>query len=260
MPNKLSINQQSLAYNRQAGNSFTVIFCPGFNSSMQGAKALAFEAHCKQLNLESIRFDYRGTGQSSGDFAEASISAWLQDTLSIIDELATHSVILIGSSMGAWLALRAALERPNKVQGLLLIACAADMTSYYSSKLADLSKKRDRQGRAIKRDRQGRAYYELGNDFDGGQPYRLYQRLLDDGQQHCLLNHEIKLDIPVSLIHGKQDDVVPWQRSQEIIKQLQSPRINYRWINDGDHRLSRPQDLRHLTLMLDALLATINDN
>lgn len=248
MHSKLTIDHYTLAYQRQFGDANTVIFCPGFNSSMEGNKALALESYCFDLGLEYIRFDYRGHGLSGGDFADGTISAWLHDVLSIIDELASHDVILVGSSMGAWIALLAALARPDNVTGLLLIACAADMTKYYPAKLADLQSQKDEKGRV---------YFPIDNRFDDAQPYRIYQSLLDDGKQHLLLHKEIVLDIPVSLIHGKQDDVVSWQRSQELEAKLGSEDVDVNWIEDGDHRLSRPQDLAVLKKTLRKLVSDI---
>lgn len=251
MPATLETHQGPIAYHRQAGGAYTVIFCPGFNSSMHGNKALALGDYCAKLGLEYIRFDYRGTGDSAGDFADGSITAWLHDTVSIIDQLASHKVILVGSSMGGWLSLLAALKRPTMVKGVLLIACAADMTTYYSQKTARLPAQEDSFGRR---------YYWGSHTVDNEQPYRIYQSLLDDGTQYTLLNEPIELSMPIGVLHGKKDDVVPWQRSQEVIDQLCSTDINAQWVSDGDHRLSRPQDLELMTTALDDLLSSAKAN
>lgn len=237
-----------LAYKLSDGNSPAVIFCPGFNSSMQGNKAMALELYCLQRGQQFIRFDYSGHGASGGDFAECTISTWLADALAIVDELTKGDVILVGSSMGAWIALLAALKRPNKVSALLLIACAADMTKFYPGKLSHIRAKVDDSKRG---------YYSVENNFDDKQPYRIFKKMLDDGAKHCVLDAEIDLSIPVTLLHGKNDDVVSWQRSQDVASKLLSSQLKTHWIDDGDHRLSRASDLAVVIALLQELLSDL---
>jgi pimeloyl-ACP methyl ester carboxylesterase len=242
---KLPIDKHCLAYKKQPGDGPSVIFCPGFKSTMDGNKALALEEFCHDHGHEFIRFDYSGHGKSGGDFARGTISQWVQDTLAIIDQLAVHKVVLVGSSMGGWIALLAALARPEKVCGLLLIACAADMTEFYPAKLSHLLPHTDDHGRA---------FYSVPNGFDDGQPYNIYQSMIDDGKQHCLLNSPINLLIPISLIHGVQDDVVPWQRSKKVAENLLSKQVVLKYQDKGDHRLSTEEDLQLIIQLLGDLL------
>lgn len=243
---KRASNLSPLVYKMIDGNSPCVIFCPGFNSSMEGNKALALELHCRQQGQQFIRFDYSGHGVSGGDFAECTVSTWLADVLAIIDELAKNEVVLVGSSMGAWIALLAALQRPSKVSALLLIACAADMTKFYPAKLSHIHAKIDDSARV---------YYPIENDFDDKQPYQIFQKMLEDGKQHFLLESDIDLSIPVALVHGKNDDVVPWQRSQDVASNLASACLKIHWIDDGDHRLSRDSDIAVIVDLLKELLS-----
>lgn len=240
----LQLDEYELAYEFTNGDDACVIFCPGFNSTMQGNKAKALKAFCLRQGLAFIRFDYSGHGKSGGDFAEGCISSWLVDTLAIIDRIATGKVILVGSSMGGWIALLAALRRPERVRSLLLIACAADMTKFYPKRLRGLSPQYDDKGRA---------FYAVANEYDDQQPYSIYQNLIDDGASHFLLDGEIDLDIPIRLVHGIKDNVVEWQRSQQLINSLSSPRASLLTIELGDHRLSTPRDLEAIESVLLAL-------
>jgi pimeloyl-ACP methyl ester carboxylesterase len=247
---KLQLDDYELAYEAISGSGPCIVFCAGFNSTMQGNKARYIKAFCLQQGLPFVRFDYSGHGQSGGDFADGCISKWLADTLAVIDSLTIGQVIIVGSSMGAWIALLAALQRPERVTGLLLIACAADMTKTYQKRLKGLSAKKDEKSRV---------YYSVLNQYDDQQPYRIYQNLIDDGTAHFLLDQPINLDIDVRLIHGIQDEVVEWQRSEKVVKRLLSKRVSLLRVNSGDHRLSRPEDLDRIRNLLLELLFNQND-
>lgn len=242
-----SLGPRTIAYDHIKGASPCVIFCAGFNSNRQGNKALALQAFCIEQGLEFIRFDYTAHGDSGGDFAECSIATWLEDTLAIIDKVAESSqLVLVGSSMGGWLALCASMARQQKVVGLLLIACAADMTKYYPQRLAGLS---------IQKDEQGREYYAVPNEYDDQQPYRVYQHLIDHSAVHYVLDQDIELTIPVRLVHGVDDDVVPWQRSVQVLEKLCSNDATLQLIQRGDHRLSTEQNLAVIKQSLITLVS-----
>lgn len=226
----------SLACNASPGVAPRIVFCPGFNSNRHGDKALALEKWCRAKGLAYTRFDYSGHGDSTGDFADGTISQWLADTLAVIDD-ADEKVVLVGSSMGGWLALLAALNNPEKITGLVLLACATDMTRYYSQRLNGLSPERDCAGRV---------YYSLDNQYDDQVPYRIYQNLIDDGEQHFLMEESIPLSMPISLLHGMQDDVVEWQRSARLAELLESEDVTVTLSKSGDHRLSRDADLTRI--------------
>ncbi len=243
---KLTLSDHAIEYDRLEGHGPCVIFCAGFNSNKQGNKALAMECCCRDIGLEYVRFDYAAHGGSGGDFADATISTWLNDVLSIVDHIAKNQdVILIGSSMGGWLALLAALERPNRIKGLVLLACAADMTRYYPERMKGLSQNKDEQGLC---------YYEVPNEFDDGQPYYIYQAMIDNAAQHYLLEKPIRLNAPVRLIHGMQDEIVEWQRSKQVMEQLQSNDVTLTLVKDGDHRLSSASDLMLIEQAIKSLL------
>jgi pimeloyl-ACP methyl ester carboxylesterase len=241
----LQMDGYQLAYEATSGRSPCVVFCPGFNSTMQGNKANDLNAFCLEQGLSFVRFDYSGHGESGGDFADACITQWLADTVAIIDQITSGDVILVGSSMGAWIALLAALKRPVRVTGLLLIACAADMTKAYTKRL---------EGLPLEVDDKSRAYYSVANQYDDQQPYPIYQKMIDDGASHFLLDGPIDLDIPIRLIHGLEDKVVEVQRSARVSDLLTSNQVSLLNVESGDHRLSRPEDLSCIRGLLLELL------
>ena len=218
---------------------------------MQGNKASALRAFCLEHKLAFIRFDYSGHGGSGGEFGDGCISTWLADTLAIIDQLTTDEVVIVGSSMGAWIALLASLARPNKVKGLLLLACAADMTRYYPKRLKGLSAKVDSKSRV---------FYSVPNQYDDQKPYSIYKHLIDDGELHYLTDGPIELDVPVRLIHGLDDEVVEWQRSKRVLDCLSSSDASLLTIDDGDHRLSTPSDLVQVLSVFTELISIVVDN
>ncbi len=238
---------RSLAYELVDGAAPCVIFCPGFNSTMQGNKARALNQYCKQHGQAFVAFDYQGHGQSGGDFADGNITTWLADTLAIVDIAAARygAVILVGSSMGGWISLLASLQRANKLSGVLLIACAADMTKSYPARIANSE---------LEYDEQGRAYYRVENSYDDEQDYKIYKQLVEDGQQHFLLDAQISISCPVRLIHGDQDEVVELSRSEQVLSKLDSTNASLTTIVGGDHRLSTPSHLIQMLASLEELL------
>lgn len=233
-----------IAFERSPGRAPAVVFLAGFRSDMQGTKALFLEEHCRRAGRAFVRFDYRGHGASSGAFAECTLGDWLEDALLVIDRLTEGPVVLVGSSMGGWLALRAAMERPGRVVGLVLIAPAPDFTERLIL-------------RALGEEQRRRLYREgvLYLPSDYGEPVPITLRLLEEGRRHLLLERpEVPIDAPVHILHGMRDPDVPWGLSLELAARLSTPHVTVELIGDGDHRLSRPEDLRRLAHALDRLL------
>jgi len=233
-----------LAFERRGGRVPTVVFLPGFRSDMQGTKALFLEELCAREGRAFLRFDYRGHGASSGAFAECTLGDWLEDALLVIDRLAEGPVLLVGSSMGGWLALRAAMERPGRVVGLVLIAPAPDFTERLL--LQQLSA--EQRSRLF---REG--VLHLPSDY--GEPIPITRRLVEEGRRHLLLERPvIPLGVPVYILHGMRDADVPWALSLELAARLETPHVSVELVKDGDHRLSRPEDLRRLAHALARML------
>jgi pimeloyl-ACP methyl ester carboxylesterase len=221
------------------------VFLPGFRSDMNGIKAQALAGHCRTRKHPFLRFDYFGHGASSGDFRAGSIGRWLEDALAVIDGLTEGPQILIGSSMGGWIALLAALARPARVAALIGIAPAPDFTE-------DLIW--DRLSEAQKRQFLESGELATPSAYEAGViPITL--RLVEEGRRHLLLRGPIALGCPVRILHGMEDPDVPYQTSLRLLEKLTGTEAVLELIEDGDHRLSRSQDLTRLFAAVDAMAA-----
>lgn len=215
----------------------------GMKSDMDGLKAIETDRFAKARGLAAVRFDYFGHGASSGSFEEGTISRWLEDALQVFDELTDGPQILVGSSMGGWLALLLALQRPDRIKGLVLIAPAPDFTSEMSANLPAEAKALFDQGKPWPRPS---AY--------GDEPYLISKGLLADGAKHVLLDGPIEIEQPVRILHGMKDDDVAWERSLELVDRLASQDVSLKLIKHGDHRLSDEAGLRALNEALKDIL------
>jgi len=233
-----------LAYHRSPGAAPGVVFLGGFTSDMTGIKATTLERWCRGRGQAFVRFDYSGHGASSGRFADGTIGCWTQEALAVLDELTDGPQILVGSSMGAWLMLLAALARPERIAALLGLACAADFTEYLLwDRLDESLRDRLRRERVI----------TLPSPY--GEPYLIAMNLIEEAARHRLLERpELPIRCPVRLIHGMADADVPWRTSLRVMEQLASPDARLILVKDGEHTLSREQDLLLLTRTLGELL------
>ncbi len=227
---------RAIAYCRTAGRTPGVIFLPGFRSDMQGGKALALEAQCRSLGRAFVRFDYSGHGRSDGRFTDGTVGAWRDDVLDVLDALSAGPQVLVGSSMGGWLMLLAALARPERIAGLVGIAAAADFaTRLMAQRLPPAAKE------ALARD----GIVHLPSAYSP-EPTPVTRRLVEEAHAHEILHAPIPLTCPVRLIHGTADPDVPWQLSLEVMQKLRSADVELHLIKDGDHRLSSDHDLARL--------------
>ena len=236
-------NGLHLAWAKQTGASPTVVFLPGFRSDMTGDKATQLAAFCAARGQAMLRFDYSGHGASDGAFTDGTIGIWADDALAAIDALTEGPLILIGSSMGGWIALLTALRRPERIAALIGIAAAPDFTE----KLMWESMTFDERAR-LTRD----GILHVPSQY--GEPTPITHKLIEDGRAHLLLDSPILLRCPVRLLHGQADPDVPWELALRIAEQLTSDDVEITLIKDGDHRLSRPRDLALLCRTLAALL------
>ena len=245
MPEYLqSHDRHNIAYHRHHGNNTPgVIFLSGFMSDMSGEKAQAVMQWCQTFDHSCVRFDYFGHGESSGDFEQGTISRWLEDAITVIDELSNGPQVLVGSSMGGWLSLLAALQRPQRIAGLIGIAAAPDFTKNLVENRLDENAKTQLHQNGV--------CYRPSQYSD--QPYAITRALIDDGYQHLLLHDDIALSCPVRLLHGQQDIDVPWQISMQICAKLASSDVTVTILKDAEHRLSRLSDLTLLTATLAQL-------
>lgn len=241
-------NGVKIAYHHSPGISPGVVFLGGFKSDMTGSKAMALDTHCSKEGRAFLRFDYQGHGQSSGNFVDGSIGQWAADAISAFDHLTQGPQILVGSSMGGWIMLLMALQRPSRVAGLIGLAAAPDFTE-------DLmwDAFTDNQRSAI----EVNGKLEIPNCYDDEAPYTISRHLIEEGRNQLLLRDAIDLKMPVRLIQGMQDEDVPWQTAHRIMDQISGPDVEVQFVKDGDHRLSRPQDLRRLCCTLDGFVEHI---
>jgi pimeloyl-ACP methyl ester carboxylesterase len=224
------------------GRSPTIVFLPGFMSDMTGDKAVAVETWCHAHGQSCLRLDYSGHGQSGGRFEDGTIGRWTDDALFLIDRLAGEKFTVIGSSMGGWIALNVAISRPDRVAGLIGIAAAPDFTE--DLMLAGMS---EASRATLERDGQLR----IASAYGGEQI--ITKALIEEGRAHLLLRGPIKLHCPVRLLHGMLDPDVPWQTALRLAEKLESPDVQTILIKDGEHRLSRPQDIALLLRTLASL-------
>lgn len=238
---------ETIVYSQQDGEQPGVIFLHGLNSDRGGTKAEALLNHCREHNRAFLSFDMYGHGDSSGDFHAGCISRWTEDTVTILDDLTTGPQILVGSSMGGWVMLQTALTRPDRVAGLIGIAAAPDFTE--DLMWASLS---EDQRAKLSADEQIEQPSEYSED-----PYIISKVLIEDGRRNLLLRNSIPITTPVRLLQGQRDDDVPWQTALTIAEKLTGENVETILIKDGDHRLSRPQDLKILCSTLDRLIQHI---
>jgi pimeloyl-ACP methyl ester carboxylesterase len=232
-----------LAWTLQRGHAPTVVFLPGFRSDMNGDKATALAAFCAERDQALLRFDYSGHGASDGRFEDGTIGQWSRDALTIIDHLSEGPLVLVGSSMGGWIALLTALARKERITALIGIAAAPDFTEALMWQ-AMMPAQRD----TLMRD----GILHVPSQY--GDPTPITRALIEDGRNHLLMNRPISIDCPVRLLHGQCDPDVPWETALRIAERVTSQDVQVTLIKDGDHRLSRPQDLKLLCQTLAQLL------
>ena len=232
-----------IAYRRLAGSTPGVVFLCGFMSDMQGEKASAVEHWCQQNGRACVRFDYQGHGKSSGSMIDGCISSWTEDALAILDQLTQGPQILIGSSMGGWIALLAARARPQRVAGLIGIAAAPDFTARRWHSLCENDKE------TILRE----GHVQVPSAYDM-EPYILTRKLFEDGANNRVLTRPYHHDFPIRLIHGTADPDVPADTATQIAGCLTGKDVEVIMVPGGDHRLSEPEDLKRLMEVISTLI------
>jgi len=231
-----------LAFHHFPGSGPTLVFLPGYMSDMNGTKALALEAFARETGRASLRLDYSGCGQSEGRFEDGSISGWARDASAVVNAVTTGPVILIGSSMGGWIMLHLALALGSRVRALIGIAAAPDFTRW--GLVLD----------AADHERLAHSGFITRESRYGPEPYCYSRTLIEDAETACLLEAEIPIDCPVRLLHGQQDEDVPFAVSLRLAERLRSRDVQTLLVKSGDHRLSTPQDLALLFQTLEGLL------
>lgn len=234
-----------LAWSLLPGRGPTIVFLPGFKSDMEGSKATHLRDWAATQGRAMLRFDYAGHGASGGIFENGTIGSWTADAAAVIAAQTQGPLLLVGSSMGGWIALLLARTMQDRVTALVGIAAAPDFTeTLLWNNLSETERATLLSAGHIERP-----------GIYGEQPYRFTRALIEDGRQQSLLNNPIPITCPVRLLQGQRDDDVPWPTALRIAEQLASDNVQITLIKDGDHRLSRPEDLALLTRTVAALLA-----
>ena len=237
-----SSNSQRLAcrYHQPQSGARTFVWLSGFKSDMQGTKVVALERWAVDAGHGFLAFDYSGHGASEGAFEDGTISIWRQDTLDAIDAYTDGPLVLVGSSMGGWMALLAALARPQRIAGMVLLAPAPDFTE----KLLWAGLPEQARAEIL-----NSGFTLRPSDYD--EPYCITRALIEDGRAWQLLDAPLAIDCPVRILQGMQDADVPWQHAQRLVQALTTDDVVLTLIKDGDHRLSRDVDIARLRRSCD---------
>jgi pimeloyl-ACP methyl ester carboxylesterase len=235
---------RSIAVRAGAGAAPGLMWLGGFKSDMQGTKALALDDWAVGQGRARLRFDYSGHGESGGAFADGTIGRWLEESFAVFDQFCAGPQVLIGSSMGSWMALllaraiarrKAAMPRAT-LAGLVLIAPAPDFTEELMWKGFSPQ---------IREEIESKGVWLRPSEY--GEPYPITRNLIEEGRNHLLLGSTIDVGCPVRILQGAQDPDVPWQHAFALAHRLPSDDVVLTMIQDGDHRLSRPQDIARIS-------------
>ena len=248
-PHYLDVDGTAVALRRQAGTNPGLVWLGGFKSDMRGSKAQALSDWAGSRGQAFLRHDYSGHGESAGAFVDGSISTWLAQSLAVFRTCSTGRQILVGSSMGAWIALRMAAElrkagEGDRVAGMVLLAPALDFTS-------DLVE--PALTKAHRRSLAEKGFFERPSDY-GDQPYIYTKALIEDGRQNRVMIGPVDTHCPVHILQGLADKDVPSSHALKLVSLLPADDVTLSLIPDGDHRLSRPQDIKLLFCAVSAVI------
>ena len=234
-----------IAFRLTPGAAPALVFLPGYKSDMSGSKAQAVFEWAQSQGRACLLLDYSGCGQSSGAFADGTLSRWAEEVVALVEAQCAGPVVLIGSSMGGWLMLIVAAALGDRVAAMVGIAPAPDFTDWgiCAAQKAELAARRT----------------VLTENPYGPEPTPTHPGFYADAQPHLLLNAPIAFDGPVRLLHGQADGDVPWQVSIRLAAALRSADVQIDLIKDGDHRLSRPADIALLLRMIETLPSGATD-
>ena len=237
------VNGTRLAYRLRGGASPALMFLAGYASDMDGSKAVALDGLAERRGLAMLRFDYSGTGSSQGEFDQGTLDSWLGQALHMLDQLVQGPVILIGSSMGGWIALHVAIRRPDRIAALVGIAAAPDFTDWGYSELekAELQ----RSGRL-----------EQPNPY-APEPHVTTRGFWQSGQELRLLGGPIAVDCPVRLVHGDADCEVPVEIAVKAMERLRSADVQLTIVKGGGHRLSQDREIATILRTVAGLLERV---
>jgi pimeloyl-ACP methyl ester carboxylesterase len=231
-----------VAVRARGGRAPGLFWLGGFNSDMKGTKALALDAWAAEHGRACVRFDYSGHGESGGQFVDGTIGRWLEESVAVFEQFCQGPQVVIGSSMGGWMALLLARElarrqRSEMLAGLVLIAPAPDFTEELMWKGFSPQ---------IRTEIESKGVWLRPSEYGDGSPYPITRALIEDGRNHLLLGNSLEVGCPVRILQGAQDPDVPWRHAFALVHRLPADDVVLTMIQDGDHRLSRPQDIARI--------------
>jgi pimeloyl-ACP methyl ester carboxylesterase len=239
---------RSIAVRARNGGGPGLFWLGGFNSDMQGTKALALDAWAADHSRACVRFDYSGHGESGGRFIDGTIGRWLEESVAVFGQFCTGPQVVIGSSMGGWMALLLAREMAKRegscasVAGMVLIAPAPDFTEQLMW---------NGFSPEVRQEIEAKGVWLRPSQY--GEPYPITRTLIEEGRNHLLLGSAIEVGCPIRILQGAQDPDVPWQHAFALAHRLPSDDVVLTMIQDGDHRLSRPQDITRMIAAVEEI-------
>lgn len=252
MPEFIEVDGASIALRRQTGKTPGLVWLGGYRSDMLGTKAERLGEWAAQTGQAFVRHDYSGHGESGGEFRDGTISRWLNESLAIFERHTQGKQILVGSSMGAWIALRMVQElnrgsEADRIAGLVLIAPAPDFTVELME-----PKLKAAQKRALLE----KGYFEEPSEY-GPEPNVYTRALIEDGRRNRVLDGVIETHCPVTILQGMKDPDVPYTHAQKLVEHLPADDVTLSLIRDGDHRLSRPEDIELLIRTVEEMMRRV---
>jgi pimeloyl-ACP methyl ester carboxylesterase len=237
-------DRRTIAVRTLSGAAPGLFWLPGYKSDMRGTKAEALAHWAQDTGRACVRFDYSGHGESDGKFIDGTIGLWLAEALAVFDACCRGPQVLVGSSMGGWLALLLVLALRKRSQagaeasvaGLVLIAPAVDFTEELMWR---------RFTPEIKRELEEKGQWARPSEYSP-EPYLVTRQLIEEGRSHLILGGMIETGCPVRILQGVEDPDVPWRHAVELVSRLASDDVVLTLVKDGDHRLSRPEDIERL--------------
>ena len=246
MPQTITRDGNALAYAHSPGQGPGIVFLGGFRSDMSGTKALMLEAWARGQGRAFLRLDYSGHGASGGDFEDGTIGAWYDDACAVIDAVCDGPQVLVGSSMGGWIALLIARDAPERVAGLVTIAAAPDFTEdgYWAEFGPEERARLEAEGRI-----------DVPSEY--GAPYVVTHGLIEDGRERLLLREPLALPVPVRMVQGTEDAAVSTATALRLLDHLDCDDLRLTLVKGADHRMSAPADLALIRESVEAVLAAI---
>ena len=243
-------HKRNIAYQYNKGeSSIGIIFLSGFKSDMYGSKAQYIFNWCKKNDIECTIFDYSGHGNSSEKFINCNLNTWIEDSIDVINNITSNPQIIIGSSMGAWIAIRVTQFMPKNILGLITIAAAPDFTEEIYKHILNKEQKKQLNKNG---------FLKIQSEYDK-EGYLITKELIHSGNENLILNDSLySIKCPIRLIHGKNDQDVSWKKSVQIFEKIKSQNAELILIKDGDHRLSNDNNLIAIINSVKSFISILN--